>query len=742
MMPWLSLRPASLAGSIFLFFLFSGTLSMAQIQSMAPKTATRAVVVGISNYQNIAKLRFAHKDAEAFAEYLRSAAGGHVPEDHIMLLTNEKATQAQIGSALFWLFSDSEEGDLAIIYFSGHGDVETKLTKNGYLLAYDVNKSTYMAGGAISIRDLQDIVTNLTIDKKVQVLVITDACHSGNLAGSESGGSLTTAAALATSFGKDLKIMSCKADELSLEDERWGGGHSVFSYYLLDGLRGLADVDEDRTVSLLEIGRFLQDSVRRATASLDRRQTPVTKGDEDQVIAKVDAATLAALKQKYNPQPAAVVSVKDPKATALNSDSAVMRLYREFEEAMRTGHLLEPEAGSAYSIFQQIKDQPAMRTYKNGMRNDLAVTLQDEAQKAIKEYLNADPREMRKRWDLNTSRYQLYPKYLEKAAELLGPGYFSYNQIKVKEYYFSGLSIRLQGEKSKIKAEKDSLYTIAKAFQEKTLELDSTAAYAYNELGILARRFENYEQSVAYFNKATIHSPTWVLPWANLCGSYNEIGQIESAEKSGLKAFSLDSTSALTNYNLGYVYWTKETPEKAAYYFEKTIEYSPDYSNAYFNLGLYHYRNGTYTSAEQMFEEYKRRVPTDPDVYENLGEVSLKLGKTEIAETHFLKAIEIDPQYVAARLGLSELYLSKGELNKSDEWFKEYSKMRPDDSNGFFYLALRNSQNVSLALKYLESAFQKGFNDLNRLKAESRLNTIRNKSEYAKLVKKYFPDRT
>lgn len=741
-MPKLSRRFFSVAVASLLIFLFSGTFSVAQIQSMAPKTATRAVVIGISNYQNIVKLRFAHKDAEAFAEYLRSAAGDNVPDDHIMLLTNEKATQAQIGAALSWLFTDSQEGDLAIIYFSGHGDVETKLTKNGYLLAFDVNKSTYMAGGAISIRDLQDIVTILTVEKKVRVLVITDACHSGNLAGNESGGSLTTAAALANSFGKDLKIMSCKADELSMEDERWGGGHSVFSYYLLDGLRGLADVDEDRKVSLMEIGRFLQDSVRRATASMDRRQTPVTKGDEDQVIAKVDAATLAAVKQKYNPQPKAAVSAKDPMATALNSDSAVLRLYRDFEEAIRTGHLLEPEAGSAYTLFQLIKDQPAMRTYKNGMRNDLAVTLQDEAQKAISEYLNADPREMRKRWDLNTSRYQLYPKYLEKAAELLGPNHFSYKQIKVKECYFTGLSIRLQGEQSKIKAEKDSLYTIAKAFQEKTLALDSIAPYAYNELGILARRFDNYEQSVEYFNKATIYSPTWVLPWANLCGSYNELGQTELAEKSGLKAFSLDSTSALTNYNLGYVYWTKELLEKAAYYFQKTIEYSPEYSNAYFNLGIYYFRKGNYTSAEQMFEEYKRRIPTDPDVYENLGEVTLKLGKPEIAEAHFLKALEINPQYAAARLGLSELYLSKGELNKSDEWYKEYSKIRPDDANGFFYLALRNSQNTSLALNYLESAFKKGFKDIDRLKVEPRLNTIRNKPEFSKLVKKYFPDRT
>jgi tetratricopeptide (TPR) repeat protein len=741
-MPKLSRRFTSVTVASLLIFLFSGTFSVAQIQSMAPKTATRAVVVGISNYQNIAKLRFAHRDAEAFAEYLRSAAGGHVPDEHIMLLTNEKATQAQIGSALFWLFSDSQEGDLAIIYFSGHGDVETKLTKNGYLLAFDVNKSTYMAGGAISIRDLQDIVTNLTLDKKVQVLVITDACHSGNLAGSESGGSLTTATALANSFGKDLKIMSCKADELSLEDERWGGGHSVFSYYLLDGLRGLADVDEDRKVSLLEIGRFLQDSVRRATASLGLRQTPQYKGDDDQVITKVDAATLAALKQKYNPQPTATLVTKDPKTAALNSDSAVLRLYRDFEEAMRTGHLLDPEAGSAYAIFQQIKDHPAMRTYKNGMRNDLAVKLQDEAQKAISDYLSADAREMRRRWGMDDNRYKLYPEYLNKAADLLGVSYFSYKQIKAKANYFSGLNLRLRGEKPENVEIKDSLFNIAKRFQESTLLLDSTAAYAYNELGLLERRFNNFEQSIVFFKKATQLSPTWGLPWANLCNSYNALGQSEESENCGLMAIALDSTSALAHYNLGYIYFLKQDNEKVEFHYKKTIEYSPDYSGAYFNLGLYYFKRKNYIKAEQLFEEYRKLFPDDAELFQNLGETSLKLEKITEAKSHFLRALELNPKYPKPYLSLSETYLSENDFENSEIWFKKFTALAPDDPDGFFYLALRNSQNYTKAIGYLETAFQKGFKDYERLNDEKRFAPLRNKPEYIKLVKQYFPDRT
>lgn len=721
------------------------TQSFAQISAMVPKVTTRAVVIGVSNYPNIPKLRFAHRDAEAFAEYLRAPAGGNTPAENIRLLTNEKATYPQIISALSWLIAESSEGDLAIIYFSGHGDVETQITKEGYLLAYDVYKNNYAAGGALSIHSLQRAITNLSQEKQVQILLIADACRSGNMAGSETNGSKTTALALATQFDKEIKILSCGAEEVSHEGEDWGGGHSVFSYYLLKGLRGLADVDEDRRVNLREIERFLEDSVRRATINLDRRQTPATYGSKDRVIAKVDPTTLAALRQNNQAKQAetsANIASKSPEIGVMGSDSIVLGLYHDFEEALRTGHLLQPEKGAAYSIYLQIKDHPAMRPYKNLMRNDLAASLQEEVQKAIKDYLSADPREMRRRWGLDDTRYRLYPEYLQKAAELLGADHFSYPSLKAREFYFSGLNLRLQGERSKSLAEKDSLFSLAKSFQEKTLALDSTASFAYNELGLLARRTQQYEQSVTYFNQAVRFSPTWVVPWANLCGSYSELNQQVLAEQCGLKGIALDSTYALTHYNLGFVYFSMDQQEKSAHHFQQTIFYNPNYGDAYVNLGLYHFKKGDYAAAEKIWEEYRKRNPNDKEIYQNLGEAAFKLGKTTEAEAHFLKAISLDAQFKMPFFSQGELYLSKNDLPQSAKWFSEYIKLNPEDPMGYFYLAVAQSPTPTEALTTLETAFKKGFSDLERLKNEARLAGMRKLPAYKKLLKQYFPDKS
>lgn len=736
-----SIRFVFVHGLCFSFLIGWGSPLAAQLQPIVPKSTTRAVVVGISNYENIEKLRFAHKDAEAFAQYLGAAAGGRVPEANIQLLTNEKATLGGIGKALAWLISESQAGDRAIIYFSGHGDVETQMTNEGYLLAYDANKTTYMAGGALPIHSLQRAITTLSVTKQVQVLLIADACRSGNLAGTETNGSKTTALAMAAQFANEVKIMSCGPDEVSLEDEEWGGGRSVFSYYLMDGLRGLADANEDREVTLREIQRFLQDSVERATQS-KRLQTPRTGGDDKVVVARVDAQTLAALRRKNNPETpfSANTGSKSPQNAAFQSDSAMLRRYRQFEASMQKNHLLEPENDAAYTIYQQIKDHPSIQPYKNPMRNDLAAALQDEAQKAINDYLSADPREMRRRWGLDARRYRLYPIYLEKAAELLGEGHFSYPQVKAREHYFSGLNLRLQGEASKRAAEKDSLYREAKRLQEKTLQLDSTAAYAYNELGLLARRFGQYEPSAAYFNQALRFSPRWVLPWVNLCGIYNDLGQWSSAEKCGLKAVLLDSTFALAHYNLGCTYSYQNQAAKAIPYFQKTLAYNPDYVNAYDFLGHSYYELGDFVKAEALWEECSRRMPDNPTILQNLGEVSLKLGKGAAhSEALFKKAIAVDSSYSRAYTSLGELFLAKNEYAESEKWFARVVSMEPENAEAYFFLATAQHTDAPKALASLEIALKKGFLYYERLKNEKHLAALRNKPAYKKLLQTYFP---
>src|SRR5439155_12974268 len=76
-----------------------------------------AVVVGVSTYDNLppaAQLRFAHRDAEEFAEFLRSTSGGGLPGSHVRVLTNDRATLATIRAALHtWLVNSAGPQDVA-----------------------------------------------------------------------------------------------------------------------------------------------------------------------------------------------------------------------------------------------------------------------------------------------------------------------------------------------------------------------------------------------------------------------------------------------------------------------------------------------------------------------------------------------------------------------------------------------------------------------------------------------------
>jgi len=178
----------------------AGTTSAAKATAV-----TRAVVIGISDYREplIPDLRFADRDAEAFANWLRSSEGCALPDSSIRLLTNTQATTAQMIMAMDWLIEASKPGDRAFIYFSGHGDVE-RVTKFGlgFLLSHDSPPAVYGAG-AFSLQYLQAILSTLS-ENEVQVFMITDACRAGKLAGSDVHGTQVTATRLSQQVGQHL----------------------------------------------------------------------------------------------------------------------------------------------------------------------------------------------------------------------------------------------------------------------------------------------------------------------------------------------------------------------------------------------------------------------------------------------------------------------------------------------------------------------------------------------------------
>jgi tetratricopeptide (TPR) repeat protein len=196
-----------------------------------------ALVIGISQFKDSAiNLQYAAKDASDFANYL--VKEGNFAPDHVRLLTNRKATRAEILNQLGgnWLPRVASPDDLVMVYFSSHGSPGTMDVGNvNYLVAYDTDK-TNLYGTGIS---LQDFTTQLK--ERVhsdRVVLLMDACHSGAAIASGAKGLLreqnVDAAQIAQGSGQFV-ICSSLADESSWESTRYKNG--VFTHYLLEGLR-------------------------------------------------------------------------------------------------------------------------------------------------------------------------------------------------------------------------------------------------------------------------------------------------------------------------------------------------------------------------------------------------------------------------------------------------------------------------------------------------------------------------
>jgi len=247
--------------------------------ALAPKTKVWAVVVGVSKFvhPNVRGLKYADKDAISFYDYLRSPYGGAVEHDKAKLLVNERATRAEILKAVKDVLKRAFEDDMVILYFATHGMVDAD-TDELYFLGYDTDPTNLLATG-IAQSDLERL---MRISKAGKVVFITDACHSGGLGiALAMRGQEEVARFLAkVAEAKDgIAVLSASsANEFSQEGERWGGGHGVFTYYLLRGLKGEADFDADGIVTIREVYDYLYRKVAEDTAG---GQHPELKGNFD-----------------------------------------------------------------------------------------------------------------------------------------------------------------------------------------------------------------------------------------------------------------------------------------------------------------------------------------------------------------------------------------------------------------------------------------------------------------------------
>ena len=245
-----------------------------------------AAVIGINNYHHVQKLDYARNDASAFADYLRTNLD--IQADHLFELYDGQATNRNIQSLLgTQIKSKAGREDTVIIFFAGHGapeESETSLDGDGiekYILPCDANTSDLYTT-AIPMDEIARIFRRI---KAERVILLADCCYSGQTGGrtilSKTRANISDAFLDRLSRGKGrIIITASSASEVSKESDDLK--HGYFTYYLLKGLKGAADVDEDGFIDVNEISSYLNREVPEAT---DQKQHPVKKGEaEGQVV--------------------------------------------------------------------------------------------------------------------------------------------------------------------------------------------------------------------------------------------------------------------------------------------------------------------------------------------------------------------------------------------------------------------------------------------------------------------------
>ncbi len=640
-----------------------------QNSKLKTQNSTYAVVVGISDYQDasIPDLHYADKDAEAFANFLRSPAGRSLDGDHLQLLTNTQATAGRIAEALDALIEKAKKDDQVIIYFSGHGDVEgKKLTQPGFLLCWDAPSRVYMGGGTYSLSFLQEVVSTLSVQNQAKVVVITDACHAGKLAGSQIGGAQLTTVNLAKQYANETKILSCQPNEFSLEGPQWGGGRGVFSYHLVDGLFGLADRNNDGQITLGEIDRYLEDHVTAEAAP--QNQVPILLGNKTDRLAMVNPSILADLKKNKNKDMTvfAATESKGLEEEILSKvDTGIREMYKDFKLAVHEKRFFIPLGRSAEDYYVQLEKLELLEPLRGIMKRNYAAALQDDAQQVLNTLLNNGLTSEFLTDKKANKIYRNYPAYLDRAAQLLGKDHYMYRTLQARKYYFEAcISLKKKEIKKAI-------------YQALTWEPNMPHAYIK-----LIGTFSSAEKDSAeyYTSKAIELVPGWVWPLNELAWYYYRIKMPDKTEKILEQAYVLDTNSVFVWYLKGTFYSYLHQNKKAEYWFLKVIagnETNICFPCVHNSLGNVYFEMGKYDEAEQ---EFKKTIQLDSSfihAYNGLGNIYRVTQRFIEAEINFKKTIQLDSNYISGINSLGTLYRM---TKRFDEAEKEFNKLIKLDS--------------------------------------------------------------
>ncbi len=291
---------------------------------------SHALVVGINDYDSWPRLNYAVSDARAMAEMLTGDFG--FPEENVHLMLDKEATRENIMAVLGGALSDPRkvgERDRVMVFFAGHGTTRTLPSGRslGYIIPVDADRTVYQSR-AISMTEFQDINEAIPAG---HVFYMMDACYGGQvLLRGGTGGHAPDKYLKEVTKRKVRQVLTAGGAEEQVSDNG-PNGHSVFTWTVLEGLRGKADLNGDQHITATELFAHVAPVVSSIS-----KQTPAfgslvgSEGGEFVFELPVEEEFLTDQSSQL-----------DEEAIALNSE--IEKIQRQIQDKLRRNEGLKTE---------------------------------------------------------------------------------------------------------------------------------------------------------------------------------------------------------------------------------------------------------------------------------------------------------------------------------------------------------------------------------------------------------------
>ncbi|WHZ26390.1 MAG: hypothetical protein OJF51_001185 [Nitrospira sp.] len=228
--------------------------------SLAAFTQPKAVIIsiGVGTFLDgeVPAVKYARHDAEVMAEYLRIIGG--VPGERIRILLDRQALVRDLEDTFErWLRKKVDRETVVYVYFAGRAVVEGG-TGAISLVPYDGTPSG--AKQLYSLVRLQEVLYRLPIRRAILMFDVSMDPSPGAALADIPSPAWESSVSEARKDVEMWMVSNRSLQEAHAYDE---GKHGLFTYHLLRGLQGVADVDRDGTVIAGELCTYARGEAAR-----------------------------------------------------------------------------------------------------------------------------------------------------------------------------------------------------------------------------------------------------------------------------------------------------------------------------------------------------------------------------------------------------------------------------------------------------------------------------------------------